>query len=283
MSHKTHRDLRGLSPGERYQTILQAFESLKPGDAFEMVTEHDPETLRYQLQKEKPRQFRWECDKRGQETWKTTIVRVPEGMGEVGDGGPIPQPKVQEKPDWVKSLNPSCGIYLDVRPMVEKELEPFQVILKTLKELKPGQHFQLVDSLESEALYPVLGRMGFIHYTEFQDGAWNCYFKKAPEMEETAHENAETAGSGTLFNKMMGVQPRLELDVRNLQPPLPLMKILENLPAIAEKGVLLVHHQKEPLQLMDKLRESGFEAVSRKLGETHYQILVWKKYRPIPR
>ncbi len=279
MSSKIHLDLRGLPPRERHQRILQTFESLGVGEAFEIVNDHDPHTLHHQLQHEKPRQFRWECGERGPEIWKITVVRVPEGMGEVEDSDyvPQPQPKPMSKPDWVKNLNPSCDLFLDVRPMVENGLEPFQVILKTLKELKPGQHFQLVDSVEPTALYPVLARMGFIHYTEFRDGAWNCYFKKASETDGAASGNPESAEPGSLFDRMMTVGPRVELDVRNLPAPEPLMKILENLPAVAEGGVLLVRHQKESKQLMDKLRERGFDTASRKMGETHYQILVWKK------
>jgi TusA-related sulfurtransferase len=80
-----------------------------------------------------------------------------------------------------------------------------------------------------------------------------------------------------LFERMMGVMPRVELDVRHLSPPGPLVKILENLPAIAEHGVLAVQHHQDPLSLCDKLREHGFEAISRKFGEKEYKILIWKK------
>jgi TusA-related sulfurtransferase len=69
----------------------------------------------------------------------------------------------------------------------------------------------------------------------------------------------------------------IELDVRELVPPEPMMKILENINRVDEKTILLVHHHREPLMLYPKLEERGYEAVTNKISENYYKVVIKKK------
>jgi uncharacterized protein (DUF2249 family) len=271
MNSNNALDLRSLAPKDRYGRLLQSFDGLKDGEALQILFDHDPHPLYYQLLNERERRFRWEYKEQGPEVWKALLVKVPHGMGELADDAHLPpvKGKAQAKPEWAKDLNAACEIFLDVRPMNENGLDPFHVIMKTVQELKPGQHFHLVNSSDPESLYGALGRMGYKSYTEFADGAWNVYFKKGEEILPPP--------SADLFDRMMEQNPRVELDVRGLPTPQPLMRILESLPTIAERGVLYVHHNREPFQLLDKLRAQGFETLCRKISGADFKILVWKK------
>ena len=43
-----------MAPRERHPTILSTFDALQPGEALELVNDHDPKPLRYQFEAEKP-------------------------------------------------------------------------------------------------------------------------------------------------------------------------------------------------------------------------------------
>ncbi|MBI5379838.1 MAG: DUF2249 domain-containing protein [Nitrospirae bacterium] len=64
------------------------------------------------------------------------------------------------------------------------------------------------------------------------------------------------------------------IDVRGLEPPEPMIRILEALPQIAPGGTLLVHHHREPLLLYEKLESQGFAHRTEKVEEDYYRIRI---------
>jgi len=56
--------------------IFGTFESLAPGDSFELVNDHDPKPLFYQFQAERTGQFEWEYLEQGPQTWRVKISKV---------------------------------------------------------------------------------------------------------------------------------------------------------------------------------------------------------------
>lgn len=69
----------------------------------------------------------------------------------------------------------------------------------------------------------------------------------------------------------------VELDVRGLAPPEPMMRILETLGTMGEETTLLVHHHREPMMLYEKLEERGFQAVANRIEEHYYKVVIRKK------
>jgi uncharacterized protein (DUF2249 family) len=177
-------DFRSLSPPARYPKVLEAFEVLKVGEELDLVSDHDPRPLYYHLLHEKAGQFKWVTLLDGPETWKVGITRVADGTGEM-DGFPAVYSEKSgkgEKPGWISFLNPANEVFLDVRPMIEKGMEPYQIILKTVRDLRGQQYLRLVNFFEPVFLYSVLGEMGFDHYALRQGGAWNVFFKKPSQV-----------------------------------------------------------------------------------------------------
>jgi uncharacterized protein (DUF2249 family) len=68
-------DVRTIVPRERHPLIFRAFESLKPGENFELVNDHDPKPLYYQFQAEVGPQFDWHYLEQGPEVWRVRIGR----------------------------------------------------------------------------------------------------------------------------------------------------------------------------------------------------------------
>lgn len=68
-------DVREIVPRERHPLIFATFEALAPGDAFELVNDHDPKPLRYQFAAEMPEAFTWDYLEEGPERWRVRIGR----------------------------------------------------------------------------------------------------------------------------------------------------------------------------------------------------------------
>jgi uncharacterized protein (DUF2249 family) len=69
-------DVRTLAPMYRHQHIFETFESLKPGESFLLVNDHDPKPLYYQFQAEHTDAFTWNYVEQGPEVWSVVIGKT---------------------------------------------------------------------------------------------------------------------------------------------------------------------------------------------------------------
>lgn len=69
-------DVRTIIPRERHPLIFNTFDALAPGESFELVNDHDPKPLYYQLQAERPGQLAWNYLQQGPEVWRVQVGRV---------------------------------------------------------------------------------------------------------------------------------------------------------------------------------------------------------------
>lgn len=69
-------DVRTIIPRERHPLIFSTFDALTAGDAFELVNDHDPKPLYYQLQAERPGQLEWTYLQQGPEVWRVRVGRA---------------------------------------------------------------------------------------------------------------------------------------------------------------------------------------------------------------
>ncbi len=73
---KTTVDVRSIAPMYRHQLIFDTFESLKPGERFELINDHDPKPLYYQFQAERTGEFTWDYLEQGPTTWRVEIGKT---------------------------------------------------------------------------------------------------------------------------------------------------------------------------------------------------------------
>ncbi len=66
-------DVRAMAPRIRHPKIFEAFDALRPGEAFVLVNDHDPKPLFYQFQAERAGGFRWTYTDQGPEVWRVEI------------------------------------------------------------------------------------------------------------------------------------------------------------------------------------------------------------------
>ncbi|MGB9664384.1 MAG: DUF2249 domain-containing protein [Ignavibacteria bacterium] len=164
-------------------------------------------------------------------------------------------------------------VQLDVRPILNSGKDPFNDIMKKIKDLKDDETLLIINSFEPIPLYSVLGRKGFDHFTQKEGDVFKVYFFKLRQSQgELSSENLKKDEPDlNNFEKVV------ELDVRDLPPPEPMIKILEMLSQIDEQTVLLVHHHREPIMLYPKLEERGYEAISYKIDDNYFKVLITKK------
>ncbi len=181
--------------------------------------------------------------------------------------------KILSKPEFLITISSDKIVKLDVRPIINQGLDPFINIMNTVNQLKKDEILLLINSFEPIPLYTVLGKKGFDHWTEKVDDAFHVYFfrKKEDEINKSEELSDEKRIDDLNFEKI------IEIDVRELPPPEPMMKILETINQVDEKTVLLVHHHREPMMLYPKLEERGFEAITNKINDNYFKVLIMKK------
>ena len=185
----------------------------------------------------------------------------------------IPQ-RAAQRPEWLDSLSEENEVLFDARPLLASGQDPLKPIAEQARKLQVGEHLHLVNFFEPVPLYEVLRKRGFDHWTEEREGAYHIYFygRWNGAMEPAPSE------CGPLTDvDLENAQAITELDVRGLQPPEPMVRVLESLPQIERGGVLLVHHHREPMFLYEKLAERGFEAACKKIDDNYYKVVIRKK------
>jgi uncharacterized protein (DUF2249 family) len=136
---------------------------------------------------------------------------------------------------------------LDVRDDIRQGREPFARIVTAARALGPDQVLVLRAPFEPRPLFDVLGRRGFAHWSECHaPGDWSVWFFRAPP-------DVPAPGPGTAR------QPdTVRIDVRGLEPPEPMVRVLELLDDLDAGQSLEVTHDRRPLFLYPQLDERGF-------------------------
>lgn len=179
---------------------------------------------------------------------------------------------LKQKPDVIEKSSVDKIHHLDVRPVIDSGKDPFQDIMAAVKELTTDEILLIINSFEPIPLYAVLAKKGFEHWTEKDNDVFRIYFYKDKEaVQDENSEQQKTLSKETDYEKV------IEVDVRELVPPEPMIKILETLSQVDDNTLLLVHHHREPMMLYPKLEERGYEAVSNKIEENYFKVVITKK------
>ncbi|HNQ74044.1 MAG TPA: DUF2249 domain-containing protein [Verrucomicrobiota bacterium] len=147
-------------------------------------------------------------------------------------------------------------VTLDVREEISQGREPFGIIMRTVSQLQPGQKFRLLAPFEPAPLYTVLGNKGFTHETKQLDSdVWEITFspdrasKSAPK--NTAPAVPVNVNEPTSF---------IEVDARGLEPPQPMVTILEAVAKLPAKTGIRARTDRRPMHLYAHLEERGFSS-----------------------
>jgi uncharacterized protein (DUF2249 family) len=171
----------------------------------------------------------------------------------------------------------SARIHLDVREDVRTGREPFARIMAAVDELTPEGVLILRAPFEPVPLYRVLGRRGFAHWTESRAADdWSVWFYRAAGPADVT--TAAVPGAATAAPQaVVGADRAIRLDVRSLEPPLPMVRVLDALEALAPGQRLEVWHDRRPLFLYPQLEERGFQHATDEPESGLVRITIWRK------
>lgn len=152
----------------------------------------------------------------------------------------------------------SGTVTLDVRGDLRNGNEPFSKIMHTVERLRPGEKLSLRVPFEPVPLFAVMAQRGFAHAARQRpDGDWEVLFTRdGGEKTIEAGQPAGRPDSGGAGDKS---PEAIEVDARGLEPPQPMVKILETLAALSEDAELRARTDRRPMHLYPQLETRGFK------------------------
>lgn len=145
---------------------------------------------------------------------------------------------------------------LDLREELRSGGEPLARILTAVNVLKPGQALRLLTTFEPLPLYAVLARKGFGHQAVRRGQAdWEVLFTPG-ETPETLTPKFKDAPIAHAMARNWPA-PSTFLDNRGLQPPEPLVRILDALEHLGPGEVLEAINERDPVFLYPELEARG--------------------------
>lgn len=179
-----------------------------------------------------------------------------------------------EVPPWVATAPYSTEV--DVRPIMARGEEPFKAIMAVARPVPVGSAFRLQAGFEPLPLYDVLAKQGFAHWAR-QHGPedWEIVFfreRAAGAPEKPAPQSAASAS----IDWDTPATSEVTINVSELVPPEPMIKILQTLETLPPDARLLVHHVRRPIHLYDRLDEMGYAHATRELAPGNVDVLIQK-------
>jgi|SRR5690606_6322096 len=192
-------------------------------------------------------------------------------------------PENTPKPEYLQNIPPDRLINFDVRAMLAEGNDPLKSIQQKVKSLHPGEVLVIINNFEPVPLIKLLEKQGFQTYVNFIDqDTIETYFYKvaapnAPKAEgaDVGAEEVSTSGDwDTLLQQYEN--RRVEVDVRHLEMPMPMMTILENLEVLPQGKALYVHHKRVPVFLLTELKEREFDYRIKEVRDGEVYLLIFK-------
>jgi len=129
-------------------------------------------------------------------------------------------------------------IRLDVREDIRAGREPFGKIMDAVSRLRPDDDLQLIAPFEPKPLIGLLNGQGFHHQVkDLSGGDFEVHFSREPLVVDA-----------------------VDLDARGLEPPEPMVRILEAVEKLPRQATLRARTNLRPLHLLARLKERGMSA-----------------------
>lgn len=169
-------------------------------------------------------------------------------------------------------------IYLDARPIINENADPLRIIQQYINKLTTNQYLKLKNSFEPIPLILLLKKQGVDAYVDaVNTDEFDTYFYKVRETEIQTEDIASVGIEDwdAIYEK--NKENLLEIDVRHLEMPKPMMTILEHLEQLHDNQVLYVYHKKVPVFLLNELKDRGLEYRIKEVQEGEVYFMIFKE------
>lgn len=198
--------------------------------------------------------------------------------------GPTEYEAEAQKPAWLKHIPEAAIKSFDVRPILTTGNDPLKAILQQYSELEGGSILRIVNSFIPYPLIKLLEKKKALCFTTAVSAAeYHTWFLKPAE------ENAlQTAAEGNVFveteqsfaavcGNFSGDQLS-EIDVRQLEMPGPMQRILQYLEQQQDGQALYVYHKRVPVYLLEELADKAWHVHILTYSATDTRLLIFKNF-----
>ncbi len=171
-------------------------------------------------------------------------------------------------------------VELDARIDLEKGIDPFKSIMSSIKELPENNVLKIINTFEPLPMIKILSEKGYAFKVERDNDIVYTYFTKISG--KTVENNLPVElieDDEELFDKVYNNYNGniKEVDVRDLEMPLPMVTILQEIENLPKGSALYVHHKRIPQFLLKELQERGYNLVGNKIDEANTKLIIYKK------
>lgn len=183
-------------------------------------------------------------------------------------------------PAYLKNLSANKLVNFDVRELIADGKDPLRYIQQKIKALQAGEALKIVTDFEPVPLVKLLERQGFDSYVQWLSSEEiHTYFYK--ENLDASNEETELISDETTSEDWDAVWKRfennmIEIDVRHMEMPMPMMTILEALETLPGDKALYVNHKKVPVFLLSELKDREFEYRIKDVQEGEVYLMIYK-------
>lgn len=160
-------------------------------------------------------------------------------------------------------------VTLDVREDIRAGRQPCSSIMSAVGKLKEGESLRLLAPFEPKPLFEVLGNQGFAHTAKpIGEGDWEVlFYRDAAMLKQAALRPASQTGTSACGCSAATAQPPVEVDVRGLEPPQPMVRILEMVDSLPNGATLQARTDRRPMHLYPLLEQRGYVGESEEQGD----------------
>lgn len=145
---------------------------------------------------------------------------------------------------------------LDVSPQLARGEEPFAAIMAATDKLLPGQALRLIAPFRPAPLFSVMSNRGYaVRDRALPNGGWEVIFTPMA----AAPSSTEGLAPGSAPDAALWPDPAKSLDLRDMMPPEPMVRILETIEQMQGGQVLFALLDREPMPLFAELAQRDHE------------------------
>jgi uncharacterized protein (DUF2249 family) len=164
-------------------------------------------------------------------------------------------------------------VLLDVRPLLRAGEEPFSRIMAAVAALGAGEVLHLRATFEPHPLLAVMAKRGFLTETAAHAADdWSAWFWRAGVTAAQAAAAAPDGAPGSVPSD----DRTILLDVRDLEPPEPLMRTLAALETLPRGLSLVQVNSRVPQLLFPLLAERGFACDVDESHADRILVRIWR-------
>ncbi|MCO6494437.1 MAG: DUF2249 domain-containing protein [Bacteroidetes bacterium] len=180
-------------------------------------------------------------------------------------------------PDFIKNLKTENTVELDVRPILDSGGDPLNTIMMNVNKLSSQQALKIINTFEPTPVIMILEKRGFVAYTEIiNDNLVHTYLYNTNGVKEIKAEiKNDTAGWEQMMAKYEGKID--EVRVEKLEPPLPMMMVLEACDNLKDGRAVYVYHKRIPVFLLPELQDRNLDYRINEIADGDVRILIFKR------